>query len=83
MQLIVGSHRIIPDAIHRIQGGVEAVLQGAALLRVLDAAFHGAGSIEVFGGDLDRRPLDLVAIDMQGGTTKITLISNGPQPASH
>lgn len=80
MELIIGTRRIIPTAIHRITGGVEAVLQGEALRSLLDAAFHGAGSIELLGGDLDRRPVDVASIRMQGSDTRVTLICTGPAP---
>ncbi|SEN36622.1 hypothetical protein SAMN04488103_104299 [Gemmobacter aquatilis] len=78
MELIVGAKRITPSAIHRIAGGVEATLRGEALISLLDATFHGAGSIEVHGGDLDRRPLDVAAIEMTGGDTRVTLVYAGP-----
>lgn len=73
MNLIVGTRQITPLAITRIDGGVEAVLKGAALLSVLDAAFHGAGSIEMLGGDLDRRRMEVTDIQMHGAETRVTL----------
>lgn len=81
MELIIGTRRIIPAAIHRVAGGVEAVLKGDALLSLLDAAFHGTCSIEVLGGGLDRRPMDVASICMQGADTRVTLICNGSAPA--
>ncbi|WP_149142924.1 hypothetical protein [Gemmobacter caeruleus] len=80
MQLIIGDRRVEPGSITRIAGGVEAVLKGEALLRLLDAAFHGMGTIEVLGGDLDRRPMDVTSIRMKGAETCVTLIAAGPAP---
>lgn len=77
MDLIIGARHITPDAITRTPEGVEAVLHGAALLTLLDAAFHGAGTIEVLGGDLDRRRMEVTGIDMQGGETRVTLACIG------
>ena len=77
MDLIIGTRRITPDAITRTAEGVEAVLHGEALLRLLDAAFHGAGSIEVSGGDLDRRPMEVTGIAMRGRDTCVTLACAG------
>lgn len=77
MQLIIGNRHVIPEAIHRIAGGVQAVLKGEGLRALLDATFHGTGSIEVLGGDLDRRPMDVAAIEMTGGDTRVTLICTG------
>lgn len=73
MNLIIGARHIVPDTITRTEQGVEAVLHGPALLSLLDAAFHGAGSIEVLGGDLDRRRMEVTGIDMRGGQTCVTL----------
>ncbi|MBT9244956.1 hypothetical protein KM031_01910 [Gemmobacter fulvus] len=78
MELIVGARRITPSAIHRIAGGVTATLRGDALISLLDATFHGAGTIELSGGDLDRRPMDVAAIEMTGGETIVTLLCGGP-----
>ncbi|MFC7705073.1 hypothetical protein ACFQXB_12780 [Plastorhodobacter daqingensis] len=78
MELLVGARRITPSAIRRIAGGVTATLRGDALISLLDATFHGKGSVEVIGGDLDRRPMDVAAIEMSGGDTTVTLICSGP-----
>lgn len=78
MDLIVGAMRITPTAIRRTGDGVEATLQGAALVSLLDATFHGAGTIEICGGDLDRRPMDVAAIEMSGRDTRVTLVCAGP-----
>jgi len=80
MQLIIGNRHVVPRSIQRIAGGVEAVLAGEALLALLEATFHGGGSIEVLGGDLDRRPMDVAAIRMTGGATCVTLVCAGPAP---
>lgn len=77
MDLIIGTRHITPDAITRTPDGVEAVLHGEALLSLLDAAFHGAGTIEVLGGDLDRARMEVTAIDMQGRETRVTLTCLG------
>lgn len=81
MDLIVGTRRITPAAIQRIDGGVEAILKGEALLSVLDAGFRGLGTIEVMGAGLDRRPMDVAAIEMTGGDTRVTLLCAGPARA--
>ena len=52
MDLIIGPRHITPDAITRTTTGVEAVLHGEALISLLNAAFHGAGTIKILGGDL-------------------------------
>lgn len=77
MNLIIGTRHITPDAITRTPEGVEAVLHGSALLSLLDAAFHGAGTIEIDGGDLNRHQMEVTGIDMQGGATRVTLTSIG------
>ncbi|MDV7269520.1 hypothetical protein RYZ20_01245 [Thioclava sp. A2] len=76
MELIVGNKRVQPMAMQRIPGGIEAELAGEALASVIDATFGGA-SIEVWGGDLDRRPLDVTDIRMQGASTTVTLLCAG------
>lgn len=83
MELIVGSRRITPRAIHRVAHGVEAYLRGEALLSVLDAAFHGAGSIEIAGGDLDRRRMEVTGLEMQGSETRVTLVCKGTAAPLH
>ena len=77
MDLIIGTRHVTPDAITRTRDGVEAVLHGEALLSLLDAAFHGAGTIEILGGDLDRHRMEVTAIDMQGSATRVTLAALG------
>ena len=57
--------------------GVEAQLAGEALLSVLEATFHGGATIEVLGGDLDRRPMDVAEIRMEGASTTVTLLCSG------
>lgn len=74
MNLIIGTQHIIPSAITRTPDGVEAVLHGEALLSLLDAAFHGAGTIEILGGDLDRRRMEVAGIEMSGRETTVTLV---------
>ena len=64
-------------------GGVQAVLKGEGLLRVLDAAMEGGPGIELLGGDLDRRPMQVAAIRMTGRDTHVTLICCGAAPGVH
>ncbi|MGA0538974.1 hypothetical protein [Neotabrizicola sp. VNH66] len=80
MELIVGNRRITPSAIQPVSGGVEARLKGEALLRLLDASFHGQGTIEVIGGGLDRRPMEVADIRMTGADTTVRLRCTGPAP---
>lgn len=77
MDLIIGTRHITPDAIKRTATGVEAVLHGEALMSLLNAAFHGAGTIEVLGGDLDRHRMEVTGIEMQGGETRVTMTAMG------
>jgi hypothetical protein len=77
MNLIIGTRHVTPEAITRTAEGVEAVLRGEALLTLLDSAFHGAGTIEVLGGDLDRCPMEVVGIAMHGAETRVTLTALG------
>ena len=77
MDLIIGTRHIIPDAITRPATGIEAVLHGDALLSLLNAAFHGSGTIEVLGGDLDRHRMEVTGIEMQGRETRVTLAVMG------
>lgn len=77
MDLIIGTRHVTPDAIIRTPEGVEAVLHGEALMSLLDAAFHGQGTIEVLGGDLDRHRMEVTGIDMQGRQTRVTLACVG------
>ncbi len=77
MNLIIGTRHVTPDAITRTDEGVEAILHGEALLSLLDAAFHGAGTIEILGGDLDRHRMEVTGIDMLGGETRVTLAALG------
>jgi len=77
VELIVGNKRVIPTAMTPIPGGVEAQLAGEALLSVLEATFHGGATIEVLGGDLDRRPMDVAEIRMEGASTTVTLLCSG------
>ena len=77
MNLIIGTRHVTPDVITRTPEGVEAVLRGEALLTLLDSAFHGAGTIEVLGGDLDRCPMEVIGIVMQGGETRVALAALG------
>ncbi len=83
MQLIIGADAISEASLRRVAGGVQATLRGRALLRLLDAAFGGAGSIEVLGADLDRRPLEVTSIEMSGAETRVTLICRGAAGALH
>ena len=77
MDLIIGTRHIIPDAITRTATGIEAVLHGDALLSLLNAAFHGSGTIEVLGGDFDRHRMEVIGIQMQGCETRVTLSAMG------
>ena len=77
MNLIIGTRHVTPDAITRTAEGVEAILHGEALLSLLDAVFHGAGTIEILGGDLDRHRMEVTGIAMQGGETRVMLAALG------
>ena len=77
MELIVGTRRITPEHMQEVPGGVRAELRGDAVLSLLDATFHGAGSIEVLGGALHRRAMDVAGIEMRGASTLVTLICAG------
>ena len=77
MELIVGNKRVIPNATRRIPGGIEAQLAGEALTSLLDATFCGGVSVEVLGGDRDRRPVDVTDIRMHGASTTVTLLCAG------
>jgi len=46
-------------------------------LSLLNAAFHGSGTIEVLGGDLDRHRMEVIGIQMQGCETRVTLSAMG------
>jgi hypothetical protein len=83
MELIVDNKRVASQSLHRVAHGVEAFLTGEALLRVLDATFHGTGAIEIHGGDLDRRTMEVLGIEMQGAATRVTLICRPGTPALH
>lgn len=82
MELIVGTDRIAAH-LHPIAGGVIATLRGEALKALLDATFHGQGSIEIMGGELDRRPMSVAAIEMSGHDTTVTLVCAGPRRDLH
>jgi biotin synthase-like enzyme len=73
MDLIIGTRHITPDAITRTATGVEVVLHGKALMALLNAAFHGSGTVEILGGDLDRHRMEVTGIEMQGRETRVTL----------
>lgn len=83
MELIVGAARITPTAIRSTGAGVEAVLQGQALLSLLDCAFHGAGTIEILGGEYDRHRMEVTGIDMHGAETRVTLACIGTSQRLH
>ena len=72
MALIIGTRHITSTAT-----GVEPVLNGDALMSLLNAAFHGAGTIEVLGGDLDRHRMEVTGIEVQGSETRVTLAAKG------
>ncbi|WP_313352890.1 hypothetical protein [Paracoccus sp. (in: a-proteobacteria)] len=83
MELIVGIRRITPTAVHAIPGGIEAELRGEAVLSLLDEAFRGAGRVEVLGGDMDRRLMDVAGIEMRGASTLVTLLCAGTAAQLH
>ena len=56
---------------------IEAILHGDALRSLLNAAFHGAGTIEILGGDLNRHRMEVTEIEMQGRETRVTLTAIG------
>ncbi|PCD77285.1 hypothetical protein [Pseudothioclava arenosa] len=72
MELIVGNKRVVPEALHRIAGGVEVELAGEALTSLLDATFGGGGSIELWG-EHGPEALDVADIRMVGRATTVTL----------
>lgn len=73
MDLTIGTRHITADAITRTTTGVEAILHGEALISLLNAAFYGAGTIEILGGDLNRHLMEVTEIEMQGRETRVTL----------
>jgi hypothetical protein len=77
MDLIFGTRQITPDAITRTTTGVGAVQHGEALISLLNAAFNGAGTIEILGGDLNRHWIEVTEIEMQGRETRVTLTAMG------
>lgn len=77
MELLVGARRITPERVQAVPGGIKAELRGEAVLRLLDATFHGTGSIEILGGALNRRPVDVAGIEMRGASTLVTLLCAG------
>ena len=87
MELIVGNSRVVPTAVRRIPGGIEAQLAGEALLRFLDVTVNAAPShhvsIEVLGGEYDRRAMDVTEIRMRGSITTVTLICTSKAASLH
>ena len=75
VHLIIGT-QTLPAHLRPIPGGYEAVLAGEALKRLIDATFRGA-PIEVLGGGLPVRGLDVTDIRMGGATTTVTLMRSG------
>ena len=62
MNRIIGTYHIIPNTIIRTPEVVEAMSHGKTLLSLLDAVVHGAEPIEVLGGELDRRRMEVTGI---------------------
>ncbi len=77
MDLIIGTRHITPDAVTLTTTGSEAVLHSDALMSLLNATFHGDGTIEVLGGDLDRHRMEVTGIAMRGGETLVALAAMG------
>jgi hypothetical protein len=77
MEILVGARRITPERVQSVPGGIEAELRGEAVLRLLDATFGGGASIEILGGALNRRPVDVAGIQMRGASTLVTLLCAG------
>lgn len=71
IELLVGSKRIRPKKITTIKGGLQAELQGEALLSLLDG---GLNTIEALGGGIDRCRFEVSAIEMRGASTRVTLV---------
>lgn len=71
IELLVGTKRIRPKKITEIKGGLQAELQGEALLSLLDA---GLCPIEALGGSVDRCRFEVSAIEMRGASTRVTLV---------
>lgn len=53
--------------------GIEVALHGEALMPFLNAAFHGSGTIEVLGGDLDRHRIEVTGIEVRCRETRVTM----------
>ena len=62
-----------PRRHHPHRDGRRVVLHGNALMALLNAAFHGSGTVEILGGDLDRHRMEVIGIEMQGRETRVTL----------
>ncbi|OYU39191.1 MAG: hypothetical protein CFE33_12320 [Pseudorhodobacter sp. PARRP1] len=77
MNLVIGTRDVTPDDIRRTATGVEAVLHGDALASFLNAAFHGAGTIEILGGGFDRHQREVTWIEVRGCETRVTLAGTG------
>lgn len=77
LELIVGTRRVVPEALELIEGGVIARLSGAGLLSVLEATFGGLSSVEVWGEGLCPRAMQVTEIAMQGTTTLVTFAATG------
>ena len=77
MKPVIGTRHITPDDITRSATGLEAVLHGVALVSLLNAAFHGAGTIKFLGGDPDRHQMEITGIDRRGCETGVTLAGTG------
>ena len=81
MEILVGARRITPERVQPIPGGVMAELRGEAVLRLLDATCPGGPSVEILGGALNRRPVDVAGIEMRGASTLVTLLCAGEAAA--
>lgn len=81
VEILVGARRITPERMLAIPGGVKAELRGDAVLRLLDATCPGGPSVEILGGALNRRPVDIAGIEMRGASTLVTLLCAGEAAA--
>lgn len=72
IDLLIGTRHIT-----RTATGVEAVLHGDALMCLLDAAFHGDGTIEILGGGSNCHQMEVTEIAMQGRDSWVSLAAMG------
>ncbi len=83
LELIAGQARVeVLDLRPDGAGGLIARLSGAALSRVLDAAF-GSASLELWGQGRAAHPLEVTEIHMSGDSSEVMLEFAGSARARH